>query len=220
MEDTPLNMLLGTHQDIKQERRRKRSVTIEDQTILRQTIIDVARRLLATGGFRAATMKAIAHQANIATGTVYLYFPSKAELFAEVFRVVSGREVQAVAAAAEGVHPAIKALEAAIRTFVDRAIRGRRMAYALIAEPVDPAIEVERLVSRRAFAQVFADVIRSGIATGELSNQDADIVAAALIGAINEALVRPLSPASEALEGHHEEIMNEIILFCLAAVAR
>lgn len=220
MEDTHLNTMLGTHQDIKQKRRRKRSVTIEDQTILRQAIIDVARQLLATGGFRAATMKAIADQANIATGTVYLYFPSKADLFAEVFRVVSRREVQAVAAASEGVHPAITALEAAIRTFVDRAIRGRRMAYALIAEPVDPAIEIERLVSRRAFAQVFADIIRSGMATGELSNQDPDIVAAALIGAINEALVRPLSPASEALEGHREEIMNEIILFCLSAVVR
>ncbi|ETW99920.1 TetR/AcrR family transcriptional regulator [Candidatus Entotheonella palauensis] len=212
--------MLEVRQDSKPVRRRKRSVTTEDQTILRQTIIDVARGLLATGGFRAATMKAIARQADIATGTVYLYFPSKADLFAEVFRVVSGREVRAVAAAAEGARPAIKALEAAIRTFVDRAIRGRRMAYALIAEPVDPAIEVERLMSRRAFAQVFADVIRSGMATGELSSQNPDIVAAALIGAINEALVRPLSPASEALEEHREEIMNEIISFCLAAVVR
>ncbi len=159
-------MRFETHQNNKRGRRRKRSVTIEDQTMLRQTIIDVARQLLAAGGFRAATMKAIAGQAHIATGTVYLYFPSKADLFAEVFRVVSGREVQAVTTAAEGVQPAIKALEAAVQTFVDRAIRGRRMAYALIAEPVDPAIEVERLVSRHAFAQVFADVIRSGIAWG------------------------------------------------------
>lgn len=213
-------MRFETHQNNKRGRRRKRSVTIEDQTMLRQTIIDVARQLLAAGGFRAATMKAIAGQAHIATGTVYLYFPSKADLFAEVFRVVSGREVQAVTTAAEGVQPAIKALEAAVQTFVDRAIRGRRMAYALIAEPVDPAIEVERLVSRHAFAQVFADVIRSGIASGELPKQNPDIVAAALIGAINEALVRPLSPGSEALEGQQEAFMKEIISFCLAAVAR
>ena len=70
-----------------------------------------------------ATMKAIAHHANMATGTVYRYFPSKAELFAEVFRVVSAREVQAVTAAAQRAQPAIKSLEAAIRTFVDRAER-------------------------------------------------------------------------------------------------
>jgi hypothetical protein len=37
-------------------------------------------------------------------------------------------------------------LTAAIRTFANRALRGRRLAYALIAEPVDPEVEAVRLI--------------------------------------------------------------------------
>lgn len=40
-------------------------------------------------------------------------------------------------------------LEMAIRTFALRAIRGRKRAHALVAEPVDAEIETERLRYRR-----------------------------------------------------------------------
>ena len=36
-----------------------------------------------------------------------------------------------------------------VEVFARRALAGRRMAWALIAEPVDPAVEAERLVFRR-----------------------------------------------------------------------
>ena len=41
-------------------------------------------------------------RAGVATGSVYRHFPSKAELFAEVFRRAAQREVDAVAGAAGG----------------------------------------------------------------------------------------------------------------------
>ena len=111
---------------------------------LRQGILDAARVQVGAGGFRAAQMAALADKAGIATGTLYRYFPAKAELFAEVFRVNSQREVDAFASAAQlGDNPTAR-LQNAIRTFAHRAIKGRRMAYALIAEPVDPLTK-ERL---------------------------------------------------------------------------
>ena len=53
-------------------------------------------------------------------------------------------------------------IAAAVETFARRALRGRRLAWALIAEPVDPAVEAERLVFRRAYRDAFADVIADG----------------------------------------------------------
>ena len=96
---------------------------------------------------------------------MYRHFPSKAELFAEVFRVASQHEVDAVALAdgrARHLSPTASLL--GVETFARRALRGRRLAWALLAEPVDPAVEAERLVFRRAYAPVFSSSLKEGVA--------------------------------------------------------
>ena len=140
---------------------------------VRERIVAAARELVAHGGYAEAQVAAVAERAGVATGTVYRYFPSKAELFAEVFRHASQREVDAVvAAAADARASAPERIATAVETFARRALRGRRLAWALIAEPVDPAVEAERLVFRRAYRDAFAAVIETGVAAGELPRQD------------------------------------------------
>jgi AcrR family transcriptional regulator len=153
----------------------------------------------------------------VATGTVYRHFPSKAELFAEVFRRASQREVDATRAAADAAGDAAPArLAAAIDTFARRALRGRRLAWALLAEPVDPAVEAERLAFRRAYAGVFAAILRDGIAAGELAEQDVALVSAALVGALGEALVGPLSPVAPRADA--DALVAGLVAFCLRSV--
>ena len=65
----------------------------------RERIVRAAHELIARGGYREAQVAAVAARAGVATGTVYRHFPSKAELFAEVFRRASQREVDATRAA-------------------------------------------------------------------------------------------------------------------------
>ena len=67
----------------------------------RGRIVRAARELVAEGGFGAAAVAAVAARAGVATGSVYRHFPSKADLFAEVFRTAAQHEVDAVRAAAE-----------------------------------------------------------------------------------------------------------------------
>ena len=78
---------------------------------------------------------------------------------------------------------------AGVETFARRALRGRRLAWALLAEPVDPAVEAERLAFRRAFRDAYAAALPAHVA-------DRELIAAALVGAIGEALVGPLSPTA------------------------
>jgi AcrR family transcriptional regulator len=172
-----------------------------------------ALALVAQGGYQAASISAVAQAAGVGAGTVYRHFPSKADLLAEVFRLASQREVDAVAAAVAVPGPAAKRLAAAVETFARRALRGRRLAWALLAEPVDPAVEAERLVFRLAYRDVFAALLEDGIASGELPDQDADLTAAALVGAIGEALVGPLSPT--AAGGDSERLVRDLVTFCL-----
>lgn len=172
---------------------------------------------MARGGYGAAQVAAVADRAGVATGTVYRYFPSKAELFAEVFRNASQHEVDAVVDASADVGESATArIASAVETFARRALRGRRLAWALIAEPVDPAVEAERLVFRRAYRDAFAAVIADGVATGELPEQDPATSAAALVGAIGEALVGPVSPTASAADP--ESLIDSLKCFCIRSV--
>jgi AcrR family transcriptional regulator len=183
----------------------------------RRRIVGAARGLIAKGGYAEAQVAAVAAAAGVATGTVYRHFPSKADLFAEVFREASQHEVDAVAAAAhESRDGAAGRIAAAVETFARRALRGRRLAWALIAEPVDPAVEAERLVFRRAYRDVFAEVIRAGVESRELPPQDPELSAAALVGAIGEALVGPVSPTATARDPG--ALATALVEFCIRSV--
>jgi AcrR family transcriptional regulator len=92
-----------------------------------------------------------------------------------------------------------------------------RLTWALGYEPVDPLVDAERLVYRQTYRERLAELLRAGIAAGELPRQDAELTAAALIGAISEALVSPLSPvAGEDVPA--EELIGSLSGFCRRAV--
>jgi AcrR family transcriptional regulator len=183
----------------------------------RERIVDAAHGLIARGGYREAQVAAVAAAAGAATGTVYRHFGSKAELFAEVFRRASQREVDATRAAGQAAGPrAADRLASAVEAFARRALRGRRLAWALLAEPVDPAVEVERLAFRRAYGAVFADLLRDGVASRELAPQNVELTAAALVGALGEALVGPLSPVAADVDA--DALVADLVAFCLRSV--
>ncbi len=183
---------------------------------VRERIVTAARELIAHGGYAEAQVAAVATRAGVATGTVYRHFPSKADLFAEVFRNASQHEVDAVVEAADTGGSAAARIAAAVETFARRALRGRRLAWALIAEPVDPAVEAERLVFRRAYRDAFAGVIAAGVDSGELPPQDPAMSAAALVGAIGEALVGPVSPTNAASDP--QALVDSLRDFCIRSV--
>lgn len=182
---------------------------------VRQAILEAARELVGQGGFRAAQMSAVAAGAGIATGTIYRYFPTQAELFAEIFRGNSQREVDAMRDAAAESGSSGERLRRAVAIFIARAMRNRRMAYALIAEPVDPLVDAERLNYRRAYAEVLERLLLEGIAAGEFAPQDAAITAAALVGLLGETLLGPLLHAVPTAQ---ESVADSIIALCLRAV--
>jgi AcrR family transcriptional regulator len=182
----------------------------------RERIIEAALDQLADGGYASASVQAIAARAHIATGTVYRHFPSKSDLFAEVFRRASARELEVMAdIAADPRTPARDRLARAAEAFARRALAEPRRAYALLAEPVDPAVEAERLAFRRGYRDVFARTIEEGVATCELPPQDAQTVAAALVGALGEALVGPLSPGRRESQ---ESLIATLVQFSLNAI--
>ncbi|MDT0529244.1 TetR/AcrR family transcriptional regulator [Micromonospora sp. DSM 115977] len=159
----------------------------------RERIIAAALEIMAEHGYAGCSVAAVAERAGMATGSVYRHFPTKADLVAEVFRTASRREVDAVARAAALEGTVAERVTAVIETFSGRALRSPRLAYALLAEPADPAVDAERLVFRRAYAELIAGHVAQGVASGELPPQDPELTATALVGALAEAMVGPLA---------------------------
>ena len=178
-----------------------------------------ARRceLVARGGYREAQVAAVAKRAGVATGTVYRHFPSKAELFTEVFRVASQREVDAVAEAAGSAGRA--------RRRADRARRARRSPRAPCraggwrgrcwpsrsTRPSRPSACSSAAPTPRSSSSIIED----GIQHHQLPEQDAAFTATALVGAIGEALVGPLSPTHAPADA--DALVAHLTTFCLRA---
>lgn len=184
----------------------------------RDRLVRAAREVLERGGYATASVLAIAERAGVSAGALYRHFPSKAELFVEVFRQAADGELAAL-----GTGPATRdgtaaaRLEAVVAAYARRALHNPRLAWALVYEPVDPLVDAERLIYRRNYCRGMAALIREGVAAGELPREDPDLTAAAIVGAIAEALVGPLSPLGGATTSE-DEIVAGLVRFCRRAI--
>jgi AcrR family transcriptional regulator len=184
----------------------------------RNRILQAVRQVVSEVGFHGAQVAMVADAADVATGTVYRYFPSKGELFAEALALNAQHEVDVVAAVAKADGSATSRLADAVRVFADRAVRARRLAWAMLAEPSEPEVDAARLTYRRAFAEVFEELIRAGIRSGEFPAQNAAASAACVMGALSEGLIGPLAPEVPDL-ADARALIDAIIRFCLQAVS-
>ncbi|MDF1780230.1 MAG: TetR/AcrR family transcriptional regulator [Alcanivoracaceae bacterium] len=185
----------------------------ERKAAQREALLLAAEQLVRAHGFAGLTIQALAQNAGVGVGTVYRYFSAKDELAAEVFRVATQREVTAVSEAINVAGDVAEKLRHAVAVFAHRAMRAPRLAWALIAEPAEPAVDTERLQYRQAYADEFEMLLQRGVEDKSLSPQNCALSAAALVGAMAEALVGPLA-------NHDDEalVIDQLQQFCLRAV--
>src|SRR6266540_603996 len=135
-----------------------------------------------------------------------------------IVAALAEREMAALESAANAAPGPLSALAAAIATFAARALANRRLAFALIAEPVEPEIDRARASYRQALAAELEKLIRRALDAGRLSDQDADLAAPALLGALIEALIGPHAPAVPADPGQVRARVQMLTLFALRAL--
>lgn len=183
----------------------------------REKMLRAARRLVAEGGFRNAQIAAVAAEAGVSTGTIYRYFPSKAELYVEVLTAAVDNEIAILREVIGAREKAREQLEAAVASFVRRALTGPNLAWAFIAEPAEAEVDAERIRARKRLGDVFKAVLKHGVASGEFPKQNLDASAACIVGAFTEALVGPIGPSRKSLRDK-ERLVGAICTFCLRAV--
>jgi AcrR family transcriptional regulator len=183
----------------------------------RDRLLAAAVATIEDGGYAAASVAAIAERAGVSTGALYRHFPSKAELFVEVFRTHAQRELAAMHAAGDRTTTFSARLAAVVETYAATALANRRLAWALVYEPVDPLVDAERLVHRRLYRDQMAELLRLGMDAGEIPvADDPGLLAAVVVGGIAEALSGPLSPVSEEADRQH--VVSTIVALALRTV--
>ena len=160
----------------------------------------------------------VARRARIAAGTVYRYFPSKAELIAELIADVSRTELLAIRRAANAAPGPLSALAVTIATIAARIVSDRRLSWAVMAEPVDVDVTAARIASRRELVAEIAFRIDAAIRGGHLPAQDAILSANAVLGALYEGLIGPMAPDDTRDAARTREAVQTLALFALRAV--
>ncbi|HKS87420.1 MAG TPA: TetR/AcrR family transcriptional regulator [Pseudolabrys sp.] len=179
-----------------------------------RTILNAAQSIASERGMGAVQIAPVAQRADIAAGTVYRYFPSKNNLVAEVIAATAEKELAAMRTAAESAPGPLSALAACIATFAVRALNDRRLAWAVLAEPVDANIDLLRVEFRRAIALELEGRINTAIAGRHLPDQDARVAAPAIVGALLEGLIGPLASAPDNVR----DAVQTVTLFALRAL--
>jgi AcrR family transcriptional regulator len=203
--------------EIRMPYRRTENV-VRRLTARHDAILAAACEIAAADGMGAVQIAPVAERAGIATGTVYRYFPSKTELVAALVAALAEREMAALGEAAKSAPGPLSALAAAIATFAARALARRRLAFALIAEPVEPEIDRARAAYRQKLTGEFARLIRRALDAGRLPEQDAGLTAPALLGALIEGLIGERAPAAPANPGEARARVQMLTLFALRAL--
>ncbi|MEP7030672.1 MAG: helix-turn-helix domain-containing protein [Pseudolabrys sp.] len=183
-----------------------------------QAILDAASALAGEGGMAAVQIAEVAERAGIAAGTVYRYFPSKTDLIAELVAAVAATELDAMKAAADAAPGPLSALAASIATFAGRSLNARRLAWAVIAEPVDAEVDAMRLDFRQSLANELETRIRAAITGTLLPDQDARIASPAIVGALMEGLLGPLAPLHDDDPAGKREAVQAATLLALRAL--
>ncbi|MDR3465698.1 MAG: TetR/AcrR family transcriptional regulator [Xanthobacteraceae bacterium] len=184
----------------------------------RHAILNAARDAASEGGMAAVQIAPVAARANVAAGTVYRYFPSKSDLISELIADVSHDELTAIRRAADAAPGPSSALAAAVTTIAVHVVSHRKLAWGILAEPVDVDVSQSRLASRRAIAAEIKSRIDAAVRAGHLPAQDTELAATAVLGALHEALVGPLAPSDLDDRGKLRDAVQTVSLLALRAV--
>jgi AcrR family transcriptional regulator len=174
-------------------------------------ILEAAFRVFGARGLHQATLDDVARAAGITKGTIYLYFPSKADLFSAMLKARVNDIMPAVEAPKDGRSgPATRQRLSALGRQLYRFFRSRawQAMYRTVISEAGQFPEAAALLYREGILPAnrrLAEVIRRGIARGEFRAVDPVIAARAFAGmfqvfAVTQGLLRGqrIFPVTEA----------------------
>ncbi len=192
-------------------RRTKQEVVSEFRS---NEILCAARKVFARKGFASATVDEIAEAANVAKGTVYLYFPSKKEIYLAAFRMGWAKLIEETSRNVEAA-PGLQAkLHAFVSTRIHWAERNRDFISIFHAEFGNINTSCANKRFRTLYveqATVLEAVLEQAAADGEIRPMRADAAAFAVYDMTRGLVTRRLLGWSKASAEEDIQFLCELI---------
>jgi AcrR family transcriptional regulator len=188
-----------------------------------EEILEAALAVFAEQGLAGARVEDIAAQAGVSKGTLYLYFPSKDEVFREALRLKTRRILEGLTVASTPGDPAERLARLVDAYWAYLRQPSFMRYYRLLLAELDQFPELMRFYSEEVSGRIHelvAGIIREGVAKGTFKNEPPEVVARMLIGLLIQHAVwtgsRELFPH---LGGRSDEdLVNEIKDFLFDAL--
>ncbi|WP_035696798.1 TetR/AcrR family transcriptional regulator [Glycomyces tenuis] len=148
-------------------------------------IYEAARVLFNQWGYTGMTLRQIAKAVGIEVQSIYNYIPSKQVLVERLVRNGTGELHTSVLAALEGAGPTPgERLAAAVKAHVIHYLSSTNVVVFFRDSLVhfDEGTRSSLLVMLKAYEQVFKDIIRAGIDSGEFRDVDVTPTTYAILG--------------------------------------
>jgi AcrR family transcriptional regulator len=163
----------------------------------RKAILAAATHLFGEHGYHATTVPMIVAQAEISTGSFYMYFRNKEDVFAAALEALGERSIEVAHGAHDGLTDPLRQIGAAVESLFMFLADNPREARLMIVESSGLSPRLERI--RRGVLARHADEVRKTL-TGRSgrTSASATIAAQCLVGAVFEPLCAWLEkPESE-----------------------
>lgn len=182
------------------------------RTARREAILSAARKVFAQKGFEGTTIADVAREAGVASGTVYLYFPSKLDIFAalnaRLFEVImeAMNQVGAPPTVRGGTHTRIHAI-------FESCSEHRDLLRLVFLNP-DPRTEVARRMRRADEERLepLAQIFQQGMAAGTVRQGDPKLLAKLINGLVITALYQCFVQSDGRDVDVYKETVTEMIV--------
>lgn len=157
----------------------------------RQKILSAATELFGQNPYDSVQMRDVAARAEVGKPTLYRYFPSKEELFLEVFKSGLDRLDSEVTAILKDREEPARSLERLLEALLN-ALGGQVAALRMLTD--DQSAVMRRWRNefrrrRRPFVEAARTILEQGIAAGEFRPVDVEAVPSMLIGLVRGGLI-------------------------------
>ena len=155
----------------------------------RQRILNAAVKVFARKGYFAAKVSEIAHKADVADGTIYLYFKNKEDILVNLFDELMAEHIESARAELDTVQGAPEKLRAIATHHLAMLGGNRDLAIVFQVELRQSTKFMERFSASwlQDYFAIVQDVIEEGQADGSLRAElPRKLVAKAFFGVLDE----------------------------------
>ncbi|PTX59318.1 TetR family transcriptional regulator [Melghirimyces profundicolus] len=156
-----------------------------------EAIIDAAIRVIAQYGYHQAQVSKIAREANVADGTIYLYFENKDDVLISLFNEKMGAFISDVEKTLSEVPSPVDQLRELIRLHFEYLEADHQLAIVTQIElrQSNPVVRKEIGLILKRYLKVIDRVIQAGVEQG-VFREDFDVITARrmIFGTIDETV--------------------------------